>query len=258
MEDDHDLYTHDYRGNAGWLFYQNNKPIDKSAGVKAVHNGDVIRVRFSLLMGCDLGRSDYSDYVNPANLDELTKKMALFNAEKALCVEKGYQSAYNAARSFAENMDNYVIATDDSNKAIVDAKVKSVSDKLPASSTIQTWKAQKAAAEKAAAQKAAAEKIKQNTPAAPKWKSVKAKTGHKAVLTWKKVSNATGYEVYMSTKKSSGYKKIATLKKASKITYTKTKLKKNKKYYFKVRAYKTVSGVKYVSGYSSVKKMKAK
>ena len=62
----------------------------------------------------------------------------------------------------------------------------------------------------------------------------------------------------MSTKKSSGYKKVATIKKWKKITYTKKKLKKNKKYYFKVRAYKTVEGKKYYSAYSKVKAVKVK
>ena len=62
----------------------------------------------------------------------------------------------------------------------------------------------------------------------------------------------------MSTKKSSGYKKITTIKKWNKITYTKKKLKKNKKYYFKLKAYKTVSGKKYYSAYSNVKKVKVK
>lgn len=255
---DNDLSGTDYAAYAGWVFYVNNVAPDVAADSVAAHDGDVIRLRFSLQGGADLGRQSYSPCLDQANLDEITKKMAIFNANKALCVEKGYQAAYNEALQLITNMDNYAIEEDGSNKTAVEAKVKSVSDKLPTASNIQTWQAEKAAAEKAAAEKAAAEAIKKNTPAAPKWKSVKAKTGHKVVLTWKKVSNATGYEVYMSTKKASGYKKIATLKKAKKITYTKNKLKKNKKYYFKVRAYRTVGGVKYVSGFSAVKKVKAK
>ena len=38
----------------------------------------------------------------------------------------------------------------------------------------------------------------------------------------------------------------------------KKKLKKNKKYYFKVRAYKTAEGKKYYSAYSKVKAVKVK
>jgi len=52
-------------------------------------------------------------------------------------------------------------------------------------------------------------------------------------LTWKKAKNAKKYEVYYSTKSKSGYKKAKTTKYTS---FTKTKLKAGKKYYFKVRA----------------------
>lgn len=80
----------------------------------------------------------------------------------------------------------------------------------------------------------------------------------KATIKWKKVSGATGYEVYMSTSKGKGYKKIATNTKNSKVSYTKTKLKSKKKYYFKIRTYKTVSGKKVYSSYSKVKTVKVK
>lgn len=66
-------------------------------------------------------------------------------------------------------------------------------------------------------------------------------------VTWKKVSGASGYVVYMSTTKSKGYSKVATTTKAS---YTTSKVKKNKTYYFKVKAYKTVDGKKVYSSYS--------
>lgn len=88
--------------------------------------------------------------------------------------------------------------------------------------------------------------------------SVKAKArSKKTTLTWGKVKSVSGYEIYMSTKKSSKYSKIKTV--SSKSTkYTKTKLKKGKTYYFKIRTYKKVNGIKIYSSYSSVKKVKAK
>ena len=52
---------------------------------------------------------------------------------------------------------------------------------------------------------------------------------------WKAASKATSYEIYRSTSKSKKYKKVATVS-ASKKTFKDTKLKKNKKYYYKVRA----------------------
>lgn len=80
----------------------------------------------------------------------------------------------------------------------------------------------------------------------------------KAKLSWGKVEGATGYEIYMSTKKSSGYSLIKTIKKGKTVSYTKKGLSKNKKYYFKIRTYKTVSGVKIYSGYSKVVMVKVK
>ncbi|MCQ2566853.1 MAG: Ig-like domain-containing protein [Mogibacterium sp.] len=69
-------------------------------------------------------------------------------------------------------------------------------------------------------------------------------------LKWNTVSGATGYVVYRSTKKSSGFKKIATVKTNS---YKNTKLKSGKTYYYKIKAYKSASGKSTVYGaYSSV------
>ena len=75
----------------------------------------------------------------------------------------------------------------------------------------------------------------------------------KAVVTWNKVTGADGYEVYMSTRKDSGYSKISTVSKNI-SKYTKTGLTSKKTYYFKVRSYKkNSSGSKVYSAYSSVK-----
>ena len=91
-------------------------------------------------------------------------------------------------------------------------------------------------------------KILPNKVKISKLKNSAAKT---ATITWKKVTGATGYQVYYSTKKSSGFKSAG--KATSKLTLTKKKLKKSKKYYFKVRAYKLVNKKKVYGPYSSVK-----
>ena len=75
--------------------------------------------------------------------------------------------------------------------------------------------------------------------AIPKAKKLKVKAKKKAgrtVLSWKKVKGATGYKVYRSTKKNGKYKKVKTITKKSLVTF-KAK-KSNKKYYYKVVAYK--------------------
>lgn len=82
-------------------------------------------------------------------------------------------------------------------------------------------------------------------------------TSKKATVKWKKVSGASGYYIYMSTSKNGKYKKIKTVGKSS-TSCTKTKLAKNKKYYFKIRSYKTVDGKKIYSSCSSVKSIKIK
>jgi len=75
----------------------------------------------------------------------------------------------------------------------------------------------------------------------------------KITLTWKKIDGATGYEVYRATSKNGTYSKVTTITKSSTVTYTNTGLTKGKTYYYKVRAYRTVSGKKVYGSYSSAK-----
>jgi uncharacterized protein YjdB len=89
--------------------------------------------------------------------------------------------------------------------------------------------------------------------------TISVKTGSKkATLTWNKVSSISGYEIYISKKKSSGYTKIKTVTSYKTTKYIKKSLVKGKTYYFKIRTYKTVAGVKIYSSYSMVKKVKVK
>lgn len=69
----------------------------------------------------------------------------------------------------------------------------------------------------------------------------------KVTLTWKKVKNANGYYVMRSLKKNKGFKKVATIKKASIVKYVDKKVKKKKTYYYKVCAF-SKNGSKKVSG----------
>ena len=69
-------------------------------------------------------------------------------------------------------------------------------------------------------------------------------------LSWNKVNGADGYVIYYSTEKDGSYAKLKTTTAAA---YTHTKASKSKKYYYKVRAYKTVSGEKIYSSFSTVK-----
>jgi hypothetical protein len=84
--------------------------------------------------------------------------------------------------------------------------------------------------------------------------SAKNSKGKKLVLKWKKVKGASGYEVTIATKKNfKKGKKVTSVKGTSK---TFKKLKQNKTYYVKVRAYTKKNGKKVYGAYSKVKKVK--
>lgn len=73
-------------------------------------------------------------------------------------------------------------------------------------------------------------------------------------LKWDKNENATGYEIYMSTSKDGNYSKIKTISKNTTVTFKKSKLEEGKKYYFKIRAYKTINSKNEYGAYSNILK----
>ena len=118
----------------------------------------------------------------------------------------------------------------------------------------------------AAVRKAAIKKAK----AAKTTVSVKALTKHKAKVTWKKVTLSyivdgkkysravTGYKVYRAAKKNGKYKLVKTIKKAMTLKYVDKKLKKGKKYFYKVRTYTRIDGKDYLGKWSKAKSVRAK
>lgn len=62
-----------------------------------------------------------------------------------------------------------------------------------------------------------------------------------ALVTWTGVSGASGYQVYRATSKNGSYSCVKTLTGTS---FTNSSITKNTAYYYKVRAYRTVSGSK--------------
>lgn len=81
-------------------------------------------------------------------------------------------------------------------------------------------------------------------------------------VSWKKDSKATGYQIQYSTSKSFKNAKTVTVKKNSVTSQTLKKLTAGKKYYVKVRAYKTVKiegkSVNKYGSFSSVKTVRVK
>ena len=76
-------------------------------------------------------------------------------------------------------------------------------------------------------------------------------------VAWKKTAGASGYKVYRATSKKGKYKCVKTA--SSKTTsFTNKKLKKNKKYYYKVCAFVKFGKKTYNGAYSTVVMKKAK
>lgn len=88
----------------------------------------------------------------------------------------------------------------------------------------------------------------------------KAKSTKKKVLTtaWKRNKSATGYQVQYSTSKNFKTVKSITVKSNKKTSCKITKLKSKKKYYVRVRAYKTANKSTVYSTWSTVKSVKVK
>lgn len=95
----------------------------------------------------------------------------------------------------------------------------------------------------------------------PKKTSIKklSKGKKKFTVTWAKVSGVKGYQIqYSSDKKFKKNNKSVTVTKQKKTKATVKKLKSKKKYYVRVRTYKTVNGKKIYSPWSKVKSVKTK
>ena len=76
-------------------------------------------------------------------------------------------------------------------------------------------------------------------------------------VTWNKVSGANGYKVYRSTSKDGKYAAIGSTAKNSAVTFLDKKAVTGKTYYYKVCAYRNVSGKKVYGSYSATEKAKA-
>jgi len=85
----------------------------------------------------------------------------------------------------------------------------------------------------------------------PRVKSVKASNG-KLQIKWQKITGATGYDIYVSTKPTTGYKKVKSVGKSkSSVTIKKfkgKKIKSSKKYYVYVASKKKVGKTTSTSG----------
>ena len=95
----------------------------------------------------------------------------------------------------------------------------------------------------------------------PKSAKIKKLTAKKkaVAITWSKVSSISGYQIQLAAdKKFKKNKKTVTIKKQKTTKTTVKKLKAKKKYFVRIRTYKTVNGKKIYSSWSKVKSVKTK
>ena len=93
-------------------------------------------------------------------------------------------------------------------------------------------------------------------PAKMKTPTVKAGS-KKLTVSWKKDSRADGYQIQYSTSSKFKNAKTVTCSKKTAKTIIK-KLKKGKKYYVRIRAYKKIGSKKYYGSFSKTKSVKVK
>lgn len=83
--------------------------------------------------------------------------------------------------------------------------------------------------------------------------AVKQSGNGKLKISWTKSSGAQGYEIYRYIKPNGTYRKVKSISNVNTLNYTDSGLKNGTKYYYKIRAYKKVSGKTYYSAYSNIR-----
>ena len=202
---------------------------------------------------------------NQGEIDQLKDKVeaaqsAIDTMSQADPLAEARTEAINRVNKYLEDNTKNMLASDADSaelaalKALITIKDAKTADEITKAADAAIAKFdEKIAAKKAADEKAA--KIKAATAQKVTGLKVKVKK-NKATVSWKKNTEVTGYEVYRSNKKKSGYKKIKTLKKNTKIKFVNKKLKKGKKYFYKVRSFTTIDGKAYYGKYTAVKATK--
>lgn len=86
-------------------------------------------------------------------------------------------------------------------------------------------------------------------------KKTKVKKGRRLTVSWKRQTMATGYQVVAGTNRATTKnRKVINVTRNKTTSKTFKKLKRGKRYYVKVRAYKKINGKKVYGAYSKVKK----
>lgn len=90
----------------------------------------------------------------------------------------------------------------------------------------------------------------------PTISSLKNSAAKKMTVKWNRNSKASGYQIQYSTSSKFSKAKTVTIAGSKTLTRTFSSLTKGKRYYVRVRAFKTVSGTRYYSSWSASKNVK--
>ncbi len=239
-----------YTNASGWMYEVNGRLPGVGMNGLTAKDGDVCRIHFSLYWGNDVGAPnedpELSTPIFVLNKDRVTRKMAQINQRPEAKKNAQWKAAYDRAVAVVSDLDRSA------------AEIARAEAALPSAAEMDAWIAGQNIQENQSGQNIQKNEQKQDILLAPKLKKVKKAGNRKIRLTWNKVKGCGGYQIFMSGKKAKGYKKIATVRKAKKITYIRSGLKQKKTYYFKVRTFKHVSGKTYYSAFSNVKKIRVK
>ena len=231
----------------------------------------------SLYSGEELAKLNKAIEDGETAINDATSEKAVSNAKSAAMeearkaktdaqiAEEALQKAKNDAKNEIDDKYDLTQYSGDEKakleKAIADAKSAiDAAESLEAVTLAKKngiYEADKAKTDKQIADEKKAE-IARKKAAAKKYtvKGLKVTSkSRKFTVTWKKTKGATGYQVQYKLKSAKKYKTLKTLKK---LKVTSKKLKKGKKYQFKVRTYTTVKGTKVYGKWTKVKTIKCK
>lgn len=239
--------------NSETVYYMSDNPaiatVDSSGNVTGVKEGTVtIRA-----------------FLGSGSMGSITVQVGGANIKPKKPVVKGASKLYNAVKlswDQESGVSGYIIYKRNSKGKytlykIIEKSVSSFTDKNLTTGTAYSYKVKAYKLVDGAKNKSAASKAVTVTPIPGRTTITSiTSTGAKAKITWKQVKGATGYKVYRSTSKKGVYTQIAKVSGNKKFTYTNKKLVKGKTYYYKVAAYRKVSGKVIYGNQSKVKSVK--
>ncbi|MCB6994433.1 hypothetical protein LI177_13180 [bacterium 210820-DFI.6.37] len=222
-------------------------------GSKTLKNGTDYTVTYSNNVNAGTGKVTITGKGNYTG--SVTKTFAIAKAKQTITGTSTFNKAYGSkAFSLGAKAKGKLTYKSSNTKVATVSSAGKVTIKGTGTATITVNAAATTNYNKAAAKKVTI-KVAPKKMAAPTVKAAK----KKMTVSWKKDTKATGYQLtYALNSKFTKSKKSVTISKNKTTKKTISKLKSQKTYYVKTRAYKTVGKTKLYGSYSKVKKIKVK